>query len=130
MSDEQPQALSQAHRDRLAFVDLRLRFLGEITRLDLISRFGIQAAAATRDLTLYRQVAPGNLRYNPRSKAYEASDPFRPVFDFPPHQVLSWLLSASNSIEPETRVSALRSDRASLPVSAKPTVPLRPPSAS
>ena len=50
MSKDQLADLTQPQRDRLAFVELRVRFVGEIRRQDLVSRFGIQSAAATRDL--------------------------------------------------------------------------------
>ena len=52
MSDEQLDDLTQPQRDRLAFVELRVRFIGDIRRQDLVSRFGIQSAAATRDLAI------------------------------------------------------------------------------
>lgn len=54
MSIEQLADLTLPQRDRLAFVELRVRFIGEIRRQDLVSRFGIQSAAATRDLALWR----------------------------------------------------------------------------
>lgn len=47
MSNEQLAQLTQPQRDRLAFVELRLRFIGGIRRQDLVSRFGIQSAAAS-----------------------------------------------------------------------------------
>ena len=43
------QQLNKIPRDRLAHIELRLRFLGEIRRPDLIERFGIQSAAASRE---------------------------------------------------------------------------------
>lgn len=52
--------LTQPQRDRLAFIELRLRFIGEVRRQDLVTRFGIQVAAATRDIALYKEVAPRN----------------------------------------------------------------------
>ena len=45
MSNEQLAELTQPQRDRLAFVELRVRFIGEIRRQDLVTRFGIQSAA-------------------------------------------------------------------------------------
>ena len=53
--------LTRPQRDRLAFLELRARFIGEIGRQDLVARFGIQTAAASRDLALYRAIAPGNI---------------------------------------------------------------------
>jgi hypothetical protein len=70
MSKEQLADLTQPQRDRLAFVELRVRFIGEIRRQDLVSRFGIQSAAATRDLALYKDLAPGNIDYDSKGKSY------------------------------------------------------------
>jgi hypothetical protein len=69
MSNEQLADLTQPQRDRLAFVELRVRFIGEIRRQDLVSRFGIQSAAASRDLALYKDLAPGNIDYDSDRKA-------------------------------------------------------------
>eukprot|EP01035_Chromulina_nebulosa_P062805 gene62805-85892_t len=66
MSNEQLADLTQPQRDRLAFVELRVRFIGEIRRQDLVTRFGIQSAAASRDLALYKELAPGNIDYDPK----------------------------------------------------------------
>jgi len=83
--------MSYAQRDRLMFVELRLRFIGEIRRHDLVMRFGIQSAAATRDLALYKELASGNLEYDTKSKAYVRAVWFRPLFDFPAERLLNWL---------------------------------------
>jgi len=91
MSKDQLAERTQRQRDRLAFIELRVRFVGEIRRLDLVARFGIQTAAATRDLALYKAHSQGNIDYDPKGKAYVLGPDFRPVFDFPPERVLSWL---------------------------------------
>jgi len=100
MSDEPLSDLTQPQRDRLAFVELRVRFIGEIRRQDLLSRFGIQSAAASRDLALYKELAPGNLDYDPKGKSYILGQEFRPVFHFPPERVLSWLTTGFGDGEP------------------------------
>ncbi len=100
MSIEQLADLTQPQRDRLAFVELRVRFIGEIRRQDLVSRFGIQSAAATRDLALYKEIAPGNIDYDAKGKAYVLGADFRPVFDFPPERVLSSLTQGFGDGEP------------------------------
>ena len=100
MSIEQLADLTQPQRDRLAFVELRVRFIGEIRRQDLVSRFGIQSAAATRDLALYKELAPGNIDYDAKGKAYVLGADFRPVFDFPSERVLSWLTQGYGDGEP------------------------------
>ncbi len=100
MSKELLADLTQPQRDRLAFVELRVRFIGEIRRQDLVSRFGIQSAAATRDLALYKDLAPGNIDYDPKGKAYVLGLDFRPVFDFSPERTLSWLTQSFGDGEP------------------------------
>jgi len=100
MSTEQLADLTQPQRDRLAFVELRVRFIGEIRRQDLVSRFGIQSAAATRDLAVYKDLSSGNIDYDSKAKAYVLGDDFRPLFDFLPERVLSWLTQGFGDGEP------------------------------
>lgn len=100
MPNEQLADLSQPQRDRLAFVELRVRFIGDIRRQDLVSRFGIQSAAASRDLALYKDLAPGNIDYDSKAKTYVLGSDFRAVFDFPPERVLSWLSQGFGDGEP------------------------------
>jgi len=100
MSNDKLEQLTQPQRDRLAFVELRVRFIGEIRRQDLVTRFGIQSAAATRDLALYKELAPGNIDYDAKGKSYVLGPAFRPVFDSPPERVLSWLTQGFGDGEP------------------------------
>lgn len=100
MSIEQLADLTQPQRDRLAFVELRVRFIGEIRRQDLVSRFGIQSAAASRDLALYKELVPGNIDYDSKGKSYVLGPDFRPLFEFPPERVLSWLTQGFGDGEP------------------------------
>lgn len=100
MSIEQLADLTQPQRDRLAFVELRVRFIGEIRRQDLVTRFCIQSAAATRDLALYKELAPGNIEYDAKGKTYVIGADFRQVFDFSPQRVLSWLTQGFGDGEP------------------------------
>ncbi len=100
MPNEQLTDLTQPQRDRLAFIELRVRFIGEIRRNDLVLRFGIQSAAATRDLALYKELAPKNIDYDSKGKSYVFGSDFHPVFDFPPERVLSWLSQGFGDGEP------------------------------
>jgi len=93
-------SLTQAQRDRLAYLELRLRFVGEVGRQDLIDRFGIQTAAASRDLSLYKEVAPGNINYDRSNKIYLPGERFRPAFNFPAERVLAWLAEGFGDSEP------------------------------
>lgn len=91
---------SHAQRDRLAFIELRLWFVGEFQRQDLVSRFGIQSAAATRDMSLYKELASDNIDYDTRSKRYVLAPGFVPVFDYPAARVLTWLTQGFGDGEP------------------------------
>jgi len=83
--------VSQAQKERLSHIDFRIYFLGEVGRSDLVTRFGIGEAAATRDITLYRELVPANLDYDTRLKSYVKSENFKPLFEYSPPQVLAAL---------------------------------------
>lgn len=84
--------LPQSQRDRLKHIELRLRFLGEVRRADLMARFGIQSAAASRDIALYKELAPFNAEFDKRSKLYVLGQRFMPLFEIQADQALSWLV--------------------------------------
>jgi len=83
--------LSLSQKDRLKHIELRLRFLGEIQRPALMQRFGIASAAASRDLALYKSLAPQNITYDDKAKRYLLGPAFEPIFPIPTHQILSWI---------------------------------------
>lgn len=83
--------ISQVQKERLSHIDFRAYFLGGIGRSDLVSRFGIGEAAATRDITLYRELVPKNLEYDTQVRSYLKSEAFKPLFDYSPAQVLAAL---------------------------------------
>ncbi|PIE20806.1 MAG: WYL domain-containing protein [Neptuniibacter caesariensis] len=83
--------ISQTQQERLFHIDFKLRFLGAVNRNDLVSRFGIKAAAATRDISLYKELAPKNLAYDTKAKTYIETDQFKPLFDYQGSQALSAL---------------------------------------
>lgn len=114
MSSVQLSEMTQSQRDRLAFVELRLRFIGEIRRQDLVARFGIQAAAATRDLGQYKELGPRNMDYDTKGKVYVRGEWFRPVFDFPAERVLTWLSQGFGDGEPSRLRSLVICDGAAL----------------
>ena len=70
-----------AQRERLAYVDFRLFFLGKVSRADISGRFGVAPAVATRDIARYRALAPDNIRFDGSTKVYRATDDFRPLFE-------------------------------------------------
>ena len=86
-----PAGLGQAQRERLAYIDFRLYFLGEVSRADIASRFGVALAGATRDLAVYREAAPKNIIFDGSSKTYRIGPVFRPLFDHPLDRTLTAL---------------------------------------
>ena len=80
---------SQKQRDRMAYIEFRLWFLGDACRRDLMERFGIAPAMATRDFTAYRELAPQNIDFDGGRKIYVPAAHFAPVFKHEPERVLS-----------------------------------------
>lgn len=87
--------IAYAQRERLAFVEVRTYFCGSVTRAQIEERFRIRPAASARDLIAYRELAPGNLRYNAALRCYQPTPDFAPVFSHSPAHVLSWLRSGT-----------------------------------
>ena len=89
--DTRFEKLSQSQKERLAFVEFRAYFLGEVKRADIIERFGLATAAATRDIALYRTISNENISLDPRTKTYLPRHDFKPIFEHLPERVLSAL---------------------------------------
>ena len=87
--------ISYSQRQRLAYIDFCLLFKGAIHRQDLISRFEVGLSAGSRDFTLYKELAPDNLVYDPREKRYFQTESFSPVFE---HDAKRTLVKLANDI--------------------------------
>jgi hypothetical protein len=83
--------LNQVQIERLAFLDFRLYFLGTVGRRDVCDRFGVVPMVASRDLALYRELAPESTRFDGKRKLYIPSDEFKPLFEHDTERVLSAL---------------------------------------
>jgi WYL domain len=79
-SGDQRWGISASAHERLVFVDFRCTFLGEVRRADLMGRFGVKSAAATRDLAFYKGALGGKIELDQVSKAYRPAADFRSVF--------------------------------------------------
>jgi predicted DNA-binding transcriptional regulator YafY len=82
ISSEQNQSDSGLRRGverRLQFVDYRLFWEGQVNRADIMEKFGVSLPQASNDLTQYRELAPGNIQYDPSSKRYLRSATFTPT---------------------------------------------------
>lgn len=85
------QNLSQSQRERLAFIEFRLYFLGEVRRQDLFQRFGIAPAVATRDFAQYKEIFSDNIAFDNKTKSYVIGVNFSPAFNHVPERVLTAL---------------------------------------
>jgi len=79
--------------ERLSYIEARLFFLGELRRADVAKRFSGASIQASRDLALYKELAPENLVYDFQAKTYLPGEKFRLIFSRTPERVLYWLKS-------------------------------------
>lgn len=90
--------LSAAQCQRLAYIEFRVWFYGEVARKDVLKRFGLATAAGTRDMALYKELAPDNVGYERKSYRYQAS--FAPLFSHDVNHVLAALTCGFGAGEP------------------------------
>ncbi|WP_395338518.1 WYL domain-containing protein [Ningiella sp. W23] len=84
-------SISFSQKQRLAYIDFCLFFVGSIYRQDLTNRFEVGLSAGSRDFGLYKELAPENLRYDAREKRYFQTPEFSPVFEYDPLRTLTKL---------------------------------------
>jgi hypothetical protein len=89
-ADQYLEGLTQAQRERLFYIEVKAYFCGDLTRADIERRFGVGPAASARDLSKYKQIAPGNLLYDAGRRNYRPSNRFRPVFEHSAERILAW----------------------------------------
>lgn len=78
-----------ATRQRLQYIEIMAWYAGVVTRSDVARAFGLSDPAATKDLKLYGDLAPGNLVYNPSVFGFVPGAGFAAVFaDLTPVAVL------------------------------------------
>ena len=57
-------SLSFAQKQRLSFIDFSLFFNGTVSRKELTAKFEMGMANATRDLAVYKELAPSNIEFD------------------------------------------------------------------
>ena len=82
---------SQPQQERLFYLEFRLYFLGHANRSDLQNRFGLKESSASRDIALYKKLAPDNVVYDYGIKSYIPKDSFVPLYSYSATQVLTAL---------------------------------------
>lgn len=68
---------------RMTFLEARLFWDGEVSRGELMERFGVSLGQASADIARYIALAPDNISYDKRRKRYVPTDKFATVFDKP-----------------------------------------------
>ena len=99
----QPQRVDRRLRwgpeQRLEFIEFLLFWEGSVNRSDITKRFGVSVPQASNDLTMYRELAPGNLEYDSSAKRYVSTPTFQPRFLRPnPDRYLAQLKAVSDRI--------------------------------
>jgi hypothetical protein len=80
---ERAASLRWSVEQRLAFLEERLFWLGEVNRTDLVRRFGVSMGQASVDIARYLARAPRGVAYDKHAKRYVAAAGFRPVLGEP-----------------------------------------------
>lgn len=83
--------LSGYQKELLAHIEFIGRFYGVVSRADLVKRFDMSEASATRTFQLYNSIAPDNLIYRPNIRRYEWQDNVSPVIEVSINKCLSTL---------------------------------------
>ena len=73
-------ALKWGIKRRLEFIEFRLFWEGRVNRSDIIDQFDVSVPQASKDFSLYQELAPQNARYDKSEKRYVANTPFTPIF--------------------------------------------------
>ena len=78
-----PSPLRWSVERRLAFIEERLFWLGEVNRTDLVRRFGVSMSQASGDIGRYLAHDPPGVTYDKSAKCYVAGDSYRAVLAAP-----------------------------------------------
>lgn len=80
---EDSKALRWGVEKRMTFLEARLFWEGEVSRGELMERFGVSLGQASADIARYIALAPDNISYDKSRKRYVPTEKFSPVFDAP-----------------------------------------------
>lgn len=89
------QDLNFAQKQRLAYIDFKLLFIGHVTRSEVVNYFGQGLSSASRDITLYKELCPQNMEYDSRDKRYYQTPEFTPLVE---HDAKKTLAKLANQI--------------------------------
>ena len=75
-------------KQRLAYIDFKLMFVGYVTRAEIVSYFEKGLTSATKDINLYKDLCPLNMDYDTKQKKYFQTSSFKPLFKHDPRKTL------------------------------------------
>lgn len=80
--------LNYSQKQRLAYIDFKLLFVGRVTRNEVVTKFEKGMSGATADLNLYKGFCPNNMVYDTKQRVYVQCDTFKPLFIHDPRKTL------------------------------------------
>ena len=80
--------LNYAQKQRLAYIDFKLMFVGRVTRNEVVTKFEKGMSGATADLNLYKQLCSNNMSYDNKQRMYIQTNKFKPLFTHDPRKTL------------------------------------------
>jgi len=89
---------SNTQIERLEFIDFCLDFYGRVSRHDMTVCLQLATASCTRDLAMYRELAPGNMEMRHQDKSYYRTENFQPLFFSSPQKSLENLTRYSKQL--------------------------------
>ncbi len=98
--------LSRSQIKRLEYIDLCLSFLGGVQRKGIVEHFGVSSAAATRDLSLYREMHSRNMDYDKSRKEYSSLEGFKAAYSHGVLKVFSLLWDMGVVSEKPNQINA------------------------
>ncbi|MBL4832704.1 MAG: WYL domain-containing protein [Pseudomonas sp.] len=85
------QTIPSSQIERLRYIEFCLKFLGAFSRSDLIEKFSVGTAAASRDISVYKENAPQNICPSSNSKNYIYSETWNSLFKFDSSEIMNLL---------------------------------------
>jgi hypothetical protein len=79
-TDAMRDALPYAMTQRLRLIDMLAEHYGTVNRQPIVDFFGVSTPQASKDFALYQELAPANLHYDLKAKAYRRTDAFARVW--------------------------------------------------
>lgn len=109
--EKAPKTLSLQQVERLAFIDYRVYYLGDISRQDIGDEFKITDSAASGDLKLYKELRPDNTFIDGKTKKNSLKlETYKPLIKIQPSIALDFLVNGFSRSALIKRKSIVDSD--------------------